>query len=175
MSPLSLDSTGQVQIVVAPDGRGTVFDANHYSVAVKPLAKTKAYIAYREQIEHEDDLIGMRNGWLIAGEAFLFAAYAALLVLTKQAEPQFVGSATQLFHELPWIGIALALLALSSVGAALWRSRELRCEFEQHYESPRGFPAIMSCGPRRVGHSVALLVPIGMAIAWTIVLISRVM
>jgi hypothetical protein len=115
----------------------------------------------------------MRNGWLIGGEAFLFAAYAGLLVLPENAEPYFARPARQLFHELPWIGIALAALAFVSVGAALWRSRQLRVEFERIYSLPEGYPSIISVGPRRIGHSVAGLVPLAMALSWALVLVLR--
>jgi hypothetical protein len=136
-------------------------------------ASKKCYKAYREQIEHEDDLIGMRNGWLIGGEAFLFAAYAALLVLPSNSEPDFAGPARQLFHELPWIGIGLAVLAFCAVGAALWRSSQLRHDFLKDHFVPEGFPPVISAGPRHVGHSVAAIVPLAMATAWIVVLVRR--
>ncbi len=41
----------------------------------------EAYVAYRKQIEHEDDLIGLRIGWFIAAEGLLFAAYGVVFRL----------------------------------------------------------------------------------------------
>jgi hypothetical protein len=132
------------------------------------------YDAYRKQIEHEDELIGMRNGWLIGGEAFLFAAYSALLTLPSSGHLEFTKAAELLFTELPIIGIALALLAFCAVCAALWCSRQLRQGFDRCYSPPEGYPAVMSRGPRWLGHFVAFLVPLGMVTAWTVVIVSRI-
>jgi hypothetical protein len=156
--------------------------SNHDSSRTEPdtggpierLSGRRVYATYRSQLEHEDDLIGMRNGWLIGGESFLFAAYAALLTLpSATASSHFKSAAQQLFQELPWVGIILALLASVSVGAALGRERQLRKEYERDHHVPHGYPALISGWPRFVGHRVALAVPVGMMIAWVIVLLRR--
>lgn len=139
------------------------------------VAKTEVlrdvYETYRKQIEHEDQLIGMRNGWLIGGQAFLFAAYAALLAIQRHGVTR---PAHQLFTELPWVGIALAALVLSAVVAALWRSHMLCKQYKKHWKRPRKYPKIISTtGPRLIGHSVALLVPSVLVIAWIWVLVAR--
>jgi hypothetical protein len=132
------------------------------------------YDAYRRQIEHEDNLIGMRNGWLIGGQAFLFAAYAGTLAVQGHgALPGFASAARQLFGELPVVGIALAVLAFLAVRAALWRSNQLVSEFNSLGERPRRYPRIMSIRPRFVGHSVANLIPIIFAGSWIWVLHFR--
>jgi hypothetical protein len=138
------------------------------------IASPESFGAYRKQIEHEDDLIGVRNGWLIGGEAFLFAAFAALLALPQDASPQFKIVAHVLLWELPVIGVVMALLVFCSVSAALVRSEQLRREFEGHYRVPEGFPAVMSRKPRRAGHSVARLVPLCLAVSWVVAFVVEV-
>ena len=136
--------------------------------------ETNVYDAFRRQIEHEDDLIGMRNGWLIGGQAFLFAAYAGTLTVQSHGAPHgFASAARQLFSELPVVGIALAVLAALAVRAALWRSRQLVSEFENLGERPQRYPEIMSVGPRLVGHFVAYLIPVLFAGSWIWVLHFR--
>ena len=137
-------------------------------------ASHEVYEAYRKQIEHEDELIGMRNGWLIGGQAFLFAAYAAVLAVPNgSVGSDFTRAANQLFVELPWIGIGLAALAGSAVFAALWQSRQLRITFMKGCQPPSQYPEIMSRGPRRIGHLVAVLVPSALSAAWIWVIVGR--
>jgi hypothetical protein len=132
------------------------------------------YDTYRKQIEHEDELIGMRNGWLIGGQAFLFAAYAGVLEVQGLGTPHgFASAAHQLFNELPAVGIALAALAFLAVYAALLRSRQLVSDFENWYNPPQYYPRIMAKYPRRIGHSVARLIPILFIGSWLGVLFFR--
>jgi hypothetical protein len=136
--------------------------------------ETDVYDAFRRQIEHEDDLIGMRNGWLIGGQAFLFAAYAGTLTVQSHGALRgFASAARQLFGELPVVGIALAALAAQAVLAALWRSRQLVREFKNLGERPQHYPEIMSPGPRLAGHFVAYLIPVLFAGSWIWVLHFR--
>jgi hypothetical protein len=130
-------------------------------------AKSEVYDAYRKQIEHEDELIGMRNGWLIGGQAFLFAAYAATLAVQSHgAQRGFASAAHQLFVELPVVGTALAALVFLTVNAALCRSGQLRKRFDNLHETPQNYPSIMSIIPRWIGHGVARLIPILFVGSW---------
>lgn len=135
---------------------------------LRERATPEGYAAYRMQIEHEDDLIGVRNGWLIGGEAFLFAAYAALLALPEGATRRFAEAAAVLYWELPIIGVVMALLVFCSVCAALVRSDQLRHRFDRTYKSPEGFPEIMSGRPRAIGHFVSRFIPIFFALSWVV-------
>jgi hypothetical protein len=131
------------------------------------VAEREVYDAYRKQIEHEDELIGMRNGWLIGGQAFLFAAYAATLaVQSRGAQRGFASAAHQLFIELPVVGTALATLVFVTVSAALCRSDQLRKRFDNLHEVPQNYPCIMSGAPRWIGHGVARLIPILFIGSW---------
>jgi hypothetical protein len=144
----------------------------------------RVYGVFRGQLEHEDELVGMRNGWLVGAESFLFAAYAVLLTLptdgsasvsntASNSNSNFASAGQQLFHELPVVGIVLALLAFLSVSAALWREWQLRNEFSKHHSVPRGYPDVISRWPRHIGHGVAVLVPAVMVGAWIVVLVAR--
>jgi hypothetical protein len=136
--------------------------------------KANIYDAYRAQIEHEDQLIGMRNGWLIGGQAFLFAAYAATLAVQSHGVQRgFPSAAHELFYELPALGIALAALALTTVNAALARLRKLKKDFEYLQERPEGYALIMSGTPRLFGHSVAVAIPILFIVSWIAVFCFR--
>ena len=136
--------------------------------------KADIYDAYRTQIEHEDQLIGMRNGWLIGGQAFLFAAYASTLAVQNHGVQRgFPSAAHELFYELPALGIALAALVFTTVNAALARLRGLKKEFENLRERPANYPLIMSGTPRLFGHSVAVAIPILFVVSWIAVFCFR--
>ncbi len=132
------------------------------------------YDAYRLQIEHEDHLIGMRNGWLVGGQSFLFAAYATTLAVQDHGVQRgFPSAADELFYELPVLGIVLAILVFITVNAALARLRELTKEFEKSRERPAGYPSIMSGIPRRWGHGVVVAIPLLFIFSWIAVLCFR--
>ena len=67
------------------------------------------YQAVRGQIEHESSLVGVRLGWLITAEAFLAAAYATVLTVSKESTKQplshFLNQAHRLFVTLPIVGM----------------------------------------------------------------------
>jgi hypothetical protein len=126
------------------------------------------YEAFRAQIEHEDHLVGMRISWLMAAEAFLFAAYAAALVVpSKTAASSMSIAAYRLFRALPWVGIVLALLVLIAVWAAILRLHQLRTEFGDDVGSIKDFPAITSeTRHRLLGRVPGVLAPAVVIAAW---------
>jgi hypothetical protein len=118
------------------------------------------YVTYRAQLEHEDNLIGIRNGWLIGGQAFLFAAYAsALAVQSTRNDHVFFTAADNLYLALPWIGLALAVLAIVAVSAALRRSNRLCQKYLDLHLRPPHYPKIRPS---------SLFV-----VAWIYILVSR--
>lgn len=139
-------------------------------MAERNQVKADIYDAYRAQIEHEDELIGMRNGWLIGGQSFLFAAYAATLAVQGHGiQPGFSSAARELFYELPALGIALAVLAFITVSAALVSLKKLKKDFDKKHEKPEHYPPIMSEAPRHFGHGVAMAIPILFVASWVAV------
>ena len=134
------------------------------------------YDAYRKQIEHEDELIGARNGWLTAGQAFLFGAYAAALAVQSHgAQRGFTSAAHQLFVELPVVGIVLAALVFLSGQASLYHIRLLRQSFTNLDEPPRDYPPLTSSvGSRATVHGIDVqLFPVLFVVSWIWVLASR--
>lgn len=77
--------------------------------------------AIRAEIQFELGLINARVNWLVASQAFLFV-------------PLTIGAAGRpiresLFYPLvPGLGVVLCLLVLTSIVAALWRSRQWRAK-----------------------------------------------
>ena len=99
--------------------------------ATEPSAKDahaeRAFTARRDQIEHEDNLIGMRVNWLVAAETFLFVGYAILVngssydrFSAGKNNPLYTVEAHSLYELIPWLGIGLVLCVDVSVGAAIY-------------------------------------------------------
>jgi len=121
------------------------------------VAEIAGYAAYREQIEHEDHLLGVRVGWLIASEAFLFAAYANAKGVLRPPE------LTRLIELLPWIGIAIAALVFLAICAAI---RALHHLWNRGPSLP-GFPPVVgNWSTHLLGLAPPVLIPIGLALAW---------
>jgi hypothetical protein len=147
---------------------------SEFQMADRNQVNAHIYDAYRMQIEHEDHLIGMRNGWLVGGQSFLFAAYAATLAVQDHGvQHGFSSAANELFWELPTLGIVLATLMFITVCAALVRLHELRKEFESLGERPEGYPSVISGIPRHFGHSVVVAVPLLFVFSWIAVFCFR--
>jgi hypothetical protein len=128
------------------------------------------YRAFRTQIEHEDHLIGMRVSWLVAAEAFLFAAYAEVLGAPRNTVPRFSHAAVHLFDVLPWVGIALAAIVFVAVCAAVLRLEELRREFKTFVGNVEGYPKITSTRVHRwPGRIPGILAPVILIVAWCLV------
>lgn len=94
------------------------------------------YQAIRAQVEHEDNLLVARVGWLIGSEAFLFAAYASALKGASGSE------ARHLKQLLPLLGIGIAaLIAVAIVAALVAIGRLKRLALG---DGKRGIPALSS-------------------------------
>ncbi len=73
--------------------------------------------AIRAKITHEDSWIQVRVNWLLVSNAFLFAAYAALLAIDpSQSKVFLVATCTLLL--IPILGIVLAIFVFVGVDAA---------------------------------------------------------
>ena len=123
-----------------------------------PLAedtRTRLYWVYRSQIEHEDELIGLRVGWFIAGEALLFAAYGVVLaVQTKQPIKGTLSIDGRLLSIVPIVGMTMAAVVGVGIGAAMHQIVRLYLEHERLYplgQRPVGYP------PLRASNAIATL------------------
>ena len=68
------------------------------------------------QINHEDELIGVRVSWLVISQSFLFGTFVALLGLKGVAGPE-AGVVTLLLTLIPLVGMLLPVLVLVAVAA----------------------------------------------------------
>jgi len=129
------------------------------------------YWAFRAQIEHEDHLVGIRISWLMAAEAFLFAAYAtALAVPAHAAHAGFQVTAVRLYEWLPIVGILLAAFVFLAVTAALMRLGELHRDFKRSVGKIHGYPKVTSKKLQRMtGRIPGVFAPLVVIIAWSFV------
>ena len=78
------------------------------------------YRLYREQIDHEDDLINQRLSLLVASQSFLFSAYAIVLNGAPSVQgSMFAFQHRVIFWSIPFIGTTLCWFISRSVRAAM--------------------------------------------------------
>jgi hypothetical protein len=121
------------------------------------------YHAYRAQIEHEDQLMGIRIGWLIGSEAFLFAAYANV---ASADDPE--GTTRPLLTVLPELGIAIAVLISFAIVAAIVAVQRLRrtCPSDDVLRALKLPPMISGRLTHFIGLFPAYLLPFALIFAW---------
>jgi hypothetical protein len=132
------------------------------------------YHAYREQIEAESNLVGVRLGWLIASEAFLAAAYATVLTVpSTPAHNSFVAQAFRLYSAIPIAGMALAFVVGISIWAALLAMGKLKNEYAAAQDHPSYLPAGTISPIIYYGGSTApFLVPPATIAVWIYILVA---
>jgi hypothetical protein len=142
----------------------------HRSCATSPAptledraAALDRYKAYRDQVEHEDQLMGIRIGWLIGSEAFLFVAYAHI---TTEAGPE--GVTARLLDVLPALGILIAIFISFAIAAAVVAVRGLRkaCPPDAIQKSMDLPPMISGSCTHAIGLIPAWAIPITLVVAW---------
>jgi hypothetical protein len=160
----------------AINGAGAPIASPGASVAAEALLR---YQTIRGNVEHEDQLMGTRVGWLIASEAFLFVAYANV------GRPDTEGKAENLRSVLPVLGVAIALLVFGAMVAAVRAIRELdrqareldRKERELDHQArdlfPIGLPPVVGKpGTHRLGLYTTLTLPVVLIVAWACTLLA---
>jgi len=135
---------------------------------------SRIYEAHRRQIEAEDALIGVRVGWFLASEAFLFAAYGT--VLAVQGKAVIRGSHPmddRLFEAVPIVGVLIAVLVGLGIGAAMHQMRLLTLGFRDDVR-PHGYPSLWA---KRyivlLGHVTPALIAPVVLLAWVFVRLGR--
>ena len=139
----------------------------------------RAFAARRDQIEHEDNLIGMRVNWLVAAETFLFVAYAIVVngrsfsnrLAVRKQNPDYSVEARHLYDLVPWLGVGLVLCVAISVTAAIYANFNLQRKCPP---VPKDFPPLASS--RRThfaGYFGAGGIPVVVLLAWLFILITR--
>lgn len=142
---------------------------NPHSSPPDGVGAAELYDVYRSQIEHEDELIGLRGGWFIAAEAFLFSAYGVVLAVQKSTALD-----GRVLDVMPLLGIAFSLIVGLGIGAALHQGECLYLLYEKHAQGnlqrPNTYPGLRP--PFRVGylgHIPAMLLTPTVILAWAYV------
>lgn len=153
--------------------------AESTDLGVADVHATSAFTARRDQIEHEDNLIGMRINWLVAAETFLFVVYAILVngesfshrLSGGKINPVYSPDARHLFDLIPWLGIALVLCVVVSVTAAIYAIAKLQSRAPR---PPKDFPPLASSRLTHItGFFSAAGVPVVLLGAWSFILATR--
>jgi hypothetical protein len=135
----------------------------------------RLYDALRDQVKHEDDLIGQRINWFVASQSFLFSAYAIVLSNLGNGKTQPVAAQQHLLVlMIPITAIIMCVLAWITVYAGEVAITRLRKEFEPlcHVAIAAGLPPVQ--GVRRtqvLGMLPPLLLPMVFFGVWTLLVI----
>ena len=128
------------------------------------------------QINHEDELIGVRVSWLVISQSFLFGTFAALLGLKGVVGPE-AGVVTLLLTLIPLVGMLLPVLVLVAVAAATyaiwqWRAEHDRickmAEAKQLHWPDLKHRSLVSL----MGHLLPIVISVGFLLAWLAILIK---
>jgi hypothetical protein len=128
------------------------------------------------QINHEDDLIGVRVSWMVISQSFLFGTFVALLGLKGVVGPE-AGAVMLLLTLIPLVGMFLPVLVLVAVGAATYAIWQWRVEHDRICKMAEArqldWPDLKH---RRLvslmGHLLPILGAIGFLLAWSVILIK---
>jgi hypothetical protein len=135
----------------------------------------RLYDALRDQVKHEDDLIGQRINWFVASQSFLFSAYAIVLSNIGNGKTQAVADQQHLLVlMIPVLANVLCMLAWITVYAGEVAITRLRKQFDPlcHAANAAGLPPIQ--GVRRtqvLGMLPPLLLPMVFFGVWTLMLV----
>jgi hypothetical protein len=135
----------------------------------------RLYDALRDQVKHEDDLIGQRINWFVASQSFLFSAYAIVLSNIGNGKTQAVADQQHLLVlMIPVLANVLCILAWITVFAGEMAITHLRKSFEPLCETAAdaGLPPVQ--GVRRtqvLGMLPPLLLPMVFFGVWTLMLL----
>lgn len=127
-----------------------------------------SYKVIRDEIKHEDDLIGQRVSWFTASQAFLLTALA--IAHQGRAALPAVGN-NYLFPLVPIVALASCVLILCGVLAgiaALWRWRAmLRALSTRDPQMPR---LVDDRWIVALGWSAPIVLPVVFIVAWVYLL-----
>ena len=110
---------------------------NDRVVGQREIPATELYQVLRNEVKHEDDLIGQRVSWFTASQAFLLTA----LAIAHKGEMAMPSPTNNPFFPLvPIVALSASILIFAGVLAGIaalaqWRAR-LRTITEQHPDLP---------------------------------------
>jgi len=128
------------------------------------------------QINHEDELIGVRVSWLVISQSFLFGTFAALVgmqgVVGREA-----GAVMLLLNLIPLVGMLLPVLVLVAVGAATYAIWQWRVEHDRICKMDEAkqldWPELKHRGlVSMMGHLLPIVGSLGFLLAWLVILIK---
>ncbi len=143
------------------------------------MDNTKLWEVLRAKVVHEDTWIQQRVNWLLASNAFLFAALAAL---TRPQAGQ--GSDTSTFAILlavliPLVGLILGVLVLRGLRGADRAIKDTLNEWQSLSTAerrPTEYPSLASRESAvRLGRAASQGVATTICVVWTVLLIAQVL
>ena len=141
-----------------------------------PISTDRYYSIIRDQIEHEDNLLGQRLSWFVGAQAFLFTAYAITL---SNSGPNHIQWVADRMHKLliliPVTAILSCILIYMTVIAGLIAIGDLRRLYKTHQDQGQtiGLPPVQ--GYRRtqmLGQAAPIFVPLVFLVVWAILLLQ---
>lgn len=163
---------------ISPGGiqrtRRTLVSADERGMAngIRRKAETdQIYRHIRSEIQYEYSLMNARVNWLIASQAFLFVPLA--IGVDPRQPPRSIAHSL-LFPFIPYLGLALCVLALIGIVAAVWRVENWRRKMARGGYGGDGehdtFSIIQPNQPVVVilGYCSAVGIPLVLAAAWVI-------
>jgi hypothetical protein len=138
------------------------------------------YRIYRDQVEHEDNLVGSRISVFVTSQSFLFSAYAIIannaqkLAFDQPIDPKHV-----LLILIPSVAITTSLLFIPAIIGGVIALRSLRRQYRQATGHPADqcwadLPPLQGTRATRIAGTLAsaLLPPLFMAV-WSYLLLKR--
>jgi hypothetical protein len=136
------------------------------------------YKLFRDQIEHEDDLINNRTNWLLAAQGLLFAAFGVLIKTSEGCSP-VPSKVKLLMNVIPAVGIFVTIFTFLSVLGAVISMHDIKKDWKK-----RGIDAnldanlpLLQCEgtPRLLGFIAPFSIPVIFIVAWLVILIEPLM
>jgi hypothetical protein len=130
-----------------------------------------AYKAVRDEIAHEDNLVGNRLSWFIGSQAFLLSALAIAHTSKDVTMPNLHNDFY--FPLVPLLAIASCILILLGIIGGAVAIRRWHRQLGQMIRKDPNLPAIGHDGwIMRFGWSAPLLLPVVFLIAWSYLLVA---
>ena len=141
------------------------------------MDNTKLWEVLRAKVVHEDTWIQQRVNWLLASDAFLFAALAALT--RSQAEPGFHKSTVAILLPvlIPLVGLILGILVLRGLRGADRAIEDTLDEWQSLSTAERpatDYPSLASRETAvRLGRAASQGVATTICVVWAVLLIAQ--
>lgn len=130
-----------------------------------PLSRTELAAILRSRLEHENNLISQRIGWLVSSQAFLLTAFAiSLNGPVAQLSEAARSLRLELLFLLPWLGAGCNALVLVSIAGAILAMQEIRRKIRIH--ECQSWLVHSSTLPTGLGISLTILMPILFLLIW---------